>query len=131
MEYREFIRTVRARGGFESDQQAVRSAVTTLQTLGELVPGASKAGLLLELPGELRRPFERSSAATVYSLDEFLGRVATGEGATYEDAERDVLVVIGVLRDAVGAQELERLWTRLPAEYRRLLNPGVPPAPGV
>ncbi|MFL6714112.1 MAG: DUF2267 domain-containing protein [Sulfurifustis sp.] len=129
MDYREFIRTVRSRGGFASQERAEKLTATTLETIGEIVPSADKHKLIEHLPTELRSAFERPSGAQVYSLDEFFNRIAAREGATFEDARRDVLIVISVLREAMARDEIEQLWARLPGEYRRILNPGAPPAP--
>lgn len=131
MDYRDFIQTVRRRGGFESDERAERLAAATFETVGEVTSNRHDSRLLKRLPPELRRAFECHGQVQPCSLQEFFDRVAAREGTTYEDAERDVLVVVSVLRDAVAAAEIEDLWTRLPGEYRRLLNPGVPPAPSI
>ena len=129
MDYREFVRTVRSRGGFESDERAERVTASTFETIGEIIPTPDKRQLIKRLPAELQGLFERHPPVPPYSLDEFFSRVAAREGATFEDAERDVRVAVSVLRDATAGGEIEDIWARLPGEYRRLLNPGMPPAP--
>jgi len=126
MDYQEFIRTVRSRGGFASDERVTAS---TFETIGEIISCPDKRQLLKQLPAELQRLFERHPAVPPYALDEFFNRVAAREGTTFEDAERDVRVVVSVLRDAAAGREIEDVWARLPGEYRRLRNPGMPPAP--
>ncbi|MFL6622076.1 MAG: DUF2267 domain-containing protein [Sulfurifustaceae bacterium] len=128
MDYQEFIRTVRSRGGFASQERAEKLTATTLETIGEIVPNADKRKLIEQLPAELRSAFERPTSVPAYSLDEFFNRIAAREGTTFEDARRDVLIVISVLRDAMAGREIDELWAQLPGEYRRILNPGAPPA---
>lgn len=128
MDYQEFVRTVRSRGGFELQERAARVIASTFETLGEIISSPDRRRLVRQLPAELQEQFVRQPPVPPYPLDEFLTRVAAREGTTFEDAERDVRLVVSVLRDTVGG-EIEELWTRLPGEYRRLLNPGTPPAP--
>ena len=131
MDYQEFIRTIRSRGGFVSDERAERLAATTLETLGEMLASADKREVGKQIPSELHGAFEQSTQIQTYSLDEFFSRIAAREGTTFEDARRDVLIVVSVLRDALTTEGADKLWERLPGEYRRLLNPGAPPAPTV
>lgn len=128
MDYHEFVQTVRRRGGFASNERAQRLIGTTLETLGEVVPDAERTALAAQLPAELRGAFAQRPADQSYPLDEFLSRIAAREGTTFEDARRDALIVVSVLREAMP-DGIEALWARLPGEYRRLLNPGAPPAP--
>lgn len=128
MDYQEFVRAVRSRGGFESDERAERATAGTFDTIAEIVPSRERQRFLRQLPIHLRERFARAAPVSPYPLDEFYTRVAARVGTTFEEAERDVRVVVSVLRDAVGG-EIEKAWAILPGEYRRLPNPGTPPAP--
>lgn len=127
MQYDEFIQKVQEKGGFENRDEAERVVFAVLGTLGEKIYRTEERQLAAQLPKELKKafyqyqPVERGRADLGnYTLEEFYNRVKARADISFPEAQRQSKVVIGVLKEAVAAGEIEDVVRELPEEFRQL-----------
>jgi len=127
MHYEEFIQKVQERGGFKSKEDAVRVTHAVLGTLGEKIYRTEERQLAAQLPKELKQafyqyqPVERGRADLGnYTVEEFYNRVKARAEIGFQEAKLHTKVVIGVLKEAVSAGEIDDVVRELPEEFRPL-----------
>jgi uncharacterized protein (DUF2267 family) len=125
MLFEELVDRVAGRAGIDSER-AQRAVEAVLETLAERISGGEVDDLAEGLPGELGPALERGKQrargkAQGMSLDEFAGRVAEREGATWEDALEHVRAVFATLREALPDKEMSDLIAQLPRGYQEAL----------
>ncbi|WFE66333.1 DUF2267 domain-containing protein [Micromonospora sp. WMMD714] len=129
MDYDTFVDQV-ARRTRTGPERAVALAHATLATLAERLTGGDVLDLATQLPAPLRlalRPGPGSEAAERFGAAEFVARVA-GRGDLTEPAAREaVRAVLATVREAVSGGEFDDLVTRLPRDYRDLVEPALTP----
>jgi uncharacterized protein (DUF2267 family) len=97
-----------------------------LETLAERIAGGEVDDLAGYLPDRLRLPLERGKQssggkARGMSLDEFVGRVADREDASWEDALEHARAVFATLREALPDKEWSDVVAELPRAYSEAL----------
>lgn len=127
MQYDEFIQKVQERGGFENREDTVRVVFAVLGTLGEKIYRTEERQLAAQLPKELKNAFYQYQAVERgrgdlgnYTLEEFYNRVKARADISFQEAPRQSKIVIGVLKEAVSAGEIEDVVRELPEEFRQL-----------
>lgn len=118
MEYSEFLGQVQNRLELDSQQAAQKATRVTLETLGERLGPGEAEDLGAQLPEEIGHHLTGSSEAESFGWQEFVDRVAEGEGLTDEgdraDAAYHAQVVVDVVADAVSTGELADVAAQLP-----------------
>lgn len=124
MKYDEFINGVQERGHLGSREEAEAAAGSTLQTLAERLAGGEPHDLASQLPSGLAEHvrYDGEQESDPFSLEEFYRRVADKEGTGESEATQHAQVVMGVLRDAVTAGEIEDVRSQLPSGYVELFE---------
>ncbi|MFJ8688879.1 DUF2267 domain-containing protein [Micromonospora wenchangensis] len=129
MNYDTFVDQV-ARRVRTDPERAVVLIHATLATLAERLTGGEVLDLATQLPAPLRlalRPGPGTEAAELFGAAEFVARVAH-RAELDEPAARDgVRVVFGTVHEAVSGGEFDDLVTRLPRDYRDLVEPALAP----
>ena len=125
MQYEEFLNKVRDRIGPAQSDEAERTIVATLGTLGECISGREASDLADQLPKELKEPLLRASGEPErLSLEEFLERLGEREGLDGDAARSHASAVMTVLREAVSGGELDDIREQLPQEFEPLFQYG-------
>jgi uncharacterized protein (DUF2267 family) len=129
LQYEEFIEQVRQRAGLASSGEAETATRATLMVLGEYLTGGEGLDLASQLPQGLaeilrRQPPDRSM---IFSLNDFVQLVAEEEGVSFEEALGHIRAVIGVLEEAVSADEMEDVRRQFPSEFDPLFESGEGP----
>ncbi len=57
---------------------------------------------------------------TISSYDDFLQRVGESEGVRYEEAEAHARAVMGILREVIGEEDMEKVRRQFPGELAPL-----------
>jgi uncharacterized protein (DUF2267 family) len=121
MKYDEFLAKVRERGEYADRQEAERVIGLVLGVLAQRLNPDEAADLGAQLPREaataLITPQGRAAA---FGVQEFLGRVASGTGATTRTAEWDASAVLSTVAEAVSGGELNDVLSELPSGYAPL-----------
>ena len=125
MEPDEFIDRVSGLSGLDP-AGADRAANAVLETLAERIAGGEVDDLAEALPPTLRPALERGKSlsggkAQRISLDEFIGRIAEREGASWEDALDHARAVFATLREALPDKEWSDILAQLPRGYHEAL----------
>lgn len=120
MEYSEFLGQVQNRLELDSQQEAQKVTRVTLETLGARLGPGEAEDLGAQLPEEIGRHLTESSEAESFGWQEFVGRVAEGEGLTDEDDRADAAyhaqVVVALVAEAVSVGELADVIAQLPED---------------
>ncbi len=126
MEYSEFLGQVQNRLELDSQQAAIRATRVTLETLGARLDPGEADDLASQLPEEIGIHLTGSEAAESFGWQEFVDRVAEGEGLADEDDRADAAyhaqVVVDVVADAVSTGELADVVAQLPDEFDDLFE---------
>jgi uncharacterized protein (DUF2267 family) len=105
---------------------ARRAVEAVLETLAVRISEGEVGDLMTRLPADLVPAFERGLAESRrpqrMSVEEFLDRVAAGEGVDRGQAERHARAVFAALREFVGQKEIHDVESELSAEYAPLLS---------
>jgi uncharacterized protein (DUF2267 family) len=123
MKYDEFVAKVRERGEYSDRQETERVIRLVLGVLAQrLEPGEAE-----DLAAQLPLPAgawltEQRGPATAFGVQEFLGRVATGAGATERTALWDASAVLCTVAEAVSGGELNDVLSQLPSGYAALFG---------
>jgi len=124
MKFDEFVGHVQNRAQMASTGEAVSAVRATLQTLGERLYGGEADDLAAQLPEEIGAYLTLGNGNEIFSLEEFLRRVAERESVDYPDAVYHVRVVMEVVGEAVTPGELDDVRAQLPIEYDPLFEAG-------
>lgn len=124
MQHDEFIERVRKRADLTSASETERATRAALVVLGEYLSGGEGPDLAAQLPQGIaeylkRQPPER---AEIFSLDDFLQRVAEEEETDIESASTHVRAVMDVLDEAVSRGEMENVRRQFPEEFAPLFG---------
>lgn len=122
MQYDDFIDRVQQRAGLDSQERAVRAVRATLETLGERLSRMETRQLAAQLPNQLRAHFHAKAESQIFSLEEFFKRVSARASVRQSEAAKQARAVIGVLREAVSAGEIEDVRIELAPEYDALFG---------
>lgn len=122
MDYEEFIDHVRRQAGLGSSSEAETAVRATLTTFGEYL--VEEPDLVSRLPEEIAEHLRREPSGRIVSssLDAFIEEVGKREGANADEASSHARAVVGVLREAIGQDEVEDLRRRLPSELGPLFD---------
>jgi uncharacterized protein (DUF2267 family) len=124
LQYEEFIEQVRQRAGLAQSGEAETATRATLTVLGEYLTEGEGLDLASQLPQGLaetlrRQPPDRSM---IFSLNDFVQLVAEEEGVSFEEALTHIRAVMGVLEEAVSADEMEDVRRQFPSEFNLLFE---------
>lgn len=122
MQYDDFIDRVQQRAGLTSQQEAVDAIRATLETLGERLSRMETRQLATQLPKDLRAYFHPKHESQVFPVDEFFNRVSARAHVRRAEAVAEARAVIGVLREAVAAGEIEDVRLELAPGYDALFG---------
>ncbi|WP_434740214.1 DUF2267 domain-containing protein [Micromonospora sp. SH-82] len=131
MNYDTFVDQVTRRTRVSSEQ-AVELTRATLETLTERLTGGEVLDLATQLPRPLQvmlRPTPDTEAADRFGAAEFVARVSYRTGVDEGAARIAVQAVFTTLREAIPGGEFDEIVTRLPRDYRDLVEPAL--APGI
>ncbi|WP_433534052.1 DUF2267 domain-containing protein [Micromonospora sp. CA-249363] len=123
MNYAEFLAAVgeRARMPAVQAENVVRA---TLTTLSEGISGGEARHLATRVPEELRGYLYKDvDFAERIDLVEFLNEVGVRAGTDDERTAEGARAVLTTLREAMSAEDLDKLESELPKDFRRLLRP--------
>ena len=121
----EFVRSVRQQSDLETDEQARRAAIATLETFSERVSRGAADDIAEQLPTGVRDALytDSSEDSEPFSPDEFLDRVEARERElpelTQTHSRRHVEAVLTTLQDH-APEPFENAVSQLPSEYERL-----------
>lgn len=123
MQYEEFIRGVGERAGVDYSE-AESATGTVLNTLAGFLVDSEGLDLSEQLPKGVaehlrQRPPERGE---FFSLEDFVQQVAEGEDIDPGRAETRSRAVLGVLRQAVSAGEMDDVRRQFPSEFDPLFE---------
>ncbi|WP_395572256.1 DUF2267 domain-containing protein [Streptomyces sp. BK79] len=123
----EFLARVRDRGEYHGDDEAEQVTTAVLWVIASRIGPEEAADLASDLPAPLDDAL-RLERGRPESFDraEFLRRVAGQTGARPRTAEWDAGAVLSTLTEAVPGERVDRLLTRLPAEYADLFGGPAP-----
>jgi uncharacterized protein (DUF2267 family) len=122
MQYDNFIDRVQQLAGLNSQEGAVRITRATLETLGERLSRVETRQLATQLPKELQAYFHPRQESQIFPLEEFFNRVSARAHIRRAEAVDQAQAVIGVLREAVSAGEIEDVRTELAPDYDLLFG---------
>lgn len=128
----EFFGKVKDLAGLESVDEAKAAAGATLLTVAERV-GASEAEQLANesgLPDEVTAflKIQRDRAPEEFSLDEFFKRAGERLGTAIQKTVKDVRAVAEVFQGAANPPAVDKLYERLPDDFKQLFDAGPPPS---
>ncbi|OGL14449.1 MAG: hypothetical protein A3F92_07945 [Candidatus Rokubacteria bacterium RIFCSPLOWO2_12_FULL_71_22] len=120
----DFIAKVQRAAALESPKEALRMARTVLAALRELLPDSeSRRQFATQLPGALKAHIaSRPPRSLLMDRDAFLQHVGAGLGARAPEAERAVLAVWSVVREAMASGEIADFEARAPKDVVALLR---------
>lgn len=124
MRYDDFLARVRELGEYPDRAEAERVTQQVLGVLGQRLDQREAVQLAAQLPHPAAEMLTGAAAgpAARFGVREFLGRVATGVGATSRIARWDTSAVLSTVADAVSGGELNDVLTQLPAGYAELFG---------
>jgi uncharacterized protein (DUF2267 family) len=124
MNKREFLSRVQQLDDLESPKEAERRSVAVLTALTHVLPDSEvRRHFASQLPGFLKsRLAEERPRALVLTGDAFLQHLGRALGVHAPEAERALTSVVGVLREAVSAGQVDDLEAHLPKEIAALLE---------
>ncbi|MCX2182685.1 DUF2267 domain-containing protein [Streptomyces sp. SKN60] len=119
-----FLKEVRERGEYDTDDEADRAARVVFALLGAHLVGGERTELAARLPETyaliLLNPLQ---AAEPLAPERFVRATAAWiDGATNETARWDIGAVLSVAADAAGADLTHRILTQLPPGYDELFG---------
>lgn len=126
MDDERFFSDIESRADFESRDQAVAAAESTLGVLGERLGGTETDALADELPENLAAALESSGdEAAGFSPEEFVEWVREAEreqvaGLDVSDTRLHVQAVLESLSQSVDGDVWNAVRSQLPSEYSRL-----------
>jgi uncharacterized protein (DUF2267 family) len=122
--YDEFLARVRERGEYADPAEAERVTHLVLGILAQRLDPDEAEDLAAQLPGPLAATLISAGrgAPGRFGVREFLGRVATGAGATARTAEWDASAVLSTVAEAVSDGELDDVLSQLPSGYAPLFG---------
>jgi uncharacterized protein (DUF2267 family) len=128
MNKRDFLSRVQKSAGLESPREAERQSVAVLTALLHLLPDSeARRHFASQLPGFLKsRLTEERPRGLVLTRDAFLQHLGRALDVHAPDAERALMAVFGVLREAVSAGQVGDLEAHLPKEIAALLERKMP-----
>ena len=114
------------RADLDSERDAQRAVLATLTTLGEHVSKGESQQIAAQLPPEISDATTSRSTDSPddFSVDEFVGRVASREGDDVSEDEAVVhaRAVMATLADAGVRNELQDAREQLPNEFATLFE---------
>ncbi len=124
MQHEEFIEEVRKRADLTSTDEAERATRATLIVLGEYLSGGEGPDLAAQLPQGIAEYLKRQPPGRpeIFSLEDFLQRVAEEEDIDSESASTHARAVINVLEEAVSRGEMENVRRQFPEEFAPLFG---------
>lgn len=117
MQYSEFLGQVQDRLELDSQQAAQQTTRVVLETLGDRLGPGEATDLASQLPEEIGVHLERSDEAEPFGWEEFVDRVAEGEGLSADDradAAYHAQVVVDLVAESVSTGELDDVVAQLP-----------------
>jgi uncharacterized protein (DUF2267 family) len=121
--YDEFVAKVRERGEYPDRHEAERVTRLVLGVLAQRIDRNEAEDLAAQLPLPAGAWLtEHPGPATPFGVQEFLGRVAAGSGATVRTAQWDASAVLCTVAEAVSGGELNDVLTQLPSGYAVLFG---------
>lgn len=127
MTYDEFLAKVRDRGEYADRAEAERVTQLVLTVLAQRLDANEAADLAAQLPRPAGAVLtEGPGPAVRLGVHDFLGRVATGTGATERTAQWDASAVLSTVAETISGGELNDVLTQLPSGYAMLFGrPGL------
>ncbi|MEH1014734.1 DUF2267 domain-containing protein [Micromonospora sp. CPCC 206060] len=123
MRYDEFVARVRERGEYPDRAETERVIQQVLGVLAQRLSPDEAEDLAAQLPLPAGAWLTaRSGGAVAFGVREFLGRVASGVGATERTAEWDASAVLSTVAEAVSGGELNDVLTQLPSGFAVLFG---------
>ncbi|WP_428966914.1 DUF2267 domain-containing protein [Micromonospora fluostatini] len=129
MNYDTFVDQV-ARRTRASSTHAVDLTRATLETLAERLTGGEVLDLAAQLPAPLQlalKPGAGAEAADRFGAAEFVARVSRRAGIDESSARDAVRAVFTTVREAIAGGEFDEVVTRLPRDYRDMVEPALAP----
>lgn len=122
MDYDQYIKRVKERALYSSDEEAARSVRSVLEVLSARLSAEEADDIAALLPKELKPYLKRNGQVENFGLDEFLSRVAEKEGVDPTIARYHSVAVLSALAAAVPTSELIHAFSELPREIRDLFQ---------
>ncbi|HSL48007.1 MAG TPA: DUF2267 domain-containing protein [Candidatus Deferrimicrobiaceae bacterium] len=124
MNKRDFLARVQESAGLDSPKEAERQSVAVLTALLHVLPDSeARRHFTSQLPGFLKsRLAEERPRGLVLTGDAFLQHLGRALHVHAPEAERVLMTVFGVLRQAVSAGQVSDLEAHLPKEIAALLE---------
>jgi uncharacterized protein (DUF2267 family) len=124
MNKRDFLARVQESAGLASAKEAERQSVAVLTALLHVLPDSeARRHFTSQLPGFLKsRLAEERPRGLVLTGDAFLQHLGRALHVHVPEAERVLMTVFGVLRQAVSAGQVGDLEAHLPREIAALLE---------
>jgi uncharacterized protein (DUF2267 family) len=100
-----------------SREEAVRAVQAVMLTLAENLDSGETTWFVGLLPAEVRQPLGKVEAAESFTREGFFGAVAERTDADTVRAAYYVRAVFGALKEALSAEQMERLRNNLPEMF--------------
>ncbi len=121
LDYDEFLAEVQRDAELPRQQDAIRAIRAALETLAERLSGDEARDFARHLPEPVRPWLHDGEVAEPFGVEEYLERLAERESVDEGEAVRHAVAVFAALRRATGPDELRRLESELPKDFRSLL----------
>ncbi len=118
MDYTQYVKLVRKRAGFSSDEEALTAIRCVLDVLGERLTIGEADDLAVLLPKELRPYLKGSGPDEPFGREDFLARVGRKERIDPVVALYLVRAVLSVLASTLPTDKLIEALAQLPHDIR-------------
>ena len=123
MKYDDFVAKIQDRGEYPDRYEAERVTRLVLGVLSQRLDRNEVEDLAAQLPLPAGAWLtEHPGPAAAFGVQEFLGRVASGAGATVRTAQWDASAVLSTVAEAVSGGELNDVLSQLPSGYAALFG---------
>ncbi len=125
MKYDEFIKEVQTRAHLDNEDQALKAAESTLNTLAERILKSEAEELAAQLPQQIGLYLVAGEYAQSFDMEQFYYKVSLRESLGQPLAMMHARAVMSVVEQAVSPGELRDMLAELPTEeYESLFTYG-------
>ena len=128
MQLQESLTRIRKSTGIEDPDVAKRLIMSSLETLGELLPKAERIRIGAPLSRELREAFTSDRSQDTFTLEEFYNRISSRTDLGYPEAKDGAMAVMQLIRETMGPNEIKEIQRSLPDGFQELFS-GRPKGP--
>jgi uncharacterized protein (DUF2267 family) len=123
VDYEQLIAIVERRAGVDRET-AERAIRQTLATMADRLDPGEARDIAMRLPSQLAGWIATTTPAEGFDVDDFVRRVAEGEGVDQRTAVRHARAVFGAIAQAIGPDEYADMVAELPRGFSLLLPRG-------